>query len=134
VYERTNVRTLDQAALGEPVGLVVADLSFISLTTVAPAFVRCAESRAEFVLLVKPQFEAGSARVGRGGIVRDPAVHAAVLHEVTAGLAGAGLVVVDVVASHPRGADGNREFFVRANRRGPVIDAARLDVVAAEPR
>ena len=130
VYERTNVRTIDAGFLGEPVDVVVADLSFISLCTVAPALVACATDTAEFVLLVKPQFEAGPSRVGRGGIVRDPAVHAAVLHEVSAGLAAAGLFVTAVVASPITGADGNREFLVRADRVGPVLDAGALAAVA----
>jgi 23S rRNA (cytidine1920-2'-O)/16S rRNA (cytidine1409-2'-O)-methyltransferase len=132
VFERTNVRTLDAERLGATVDLVVADLSFISLRVVAPALVACATADADFVLLVKPQFEAGPARVGRGGIVRDPEVHAAVLAEVTAGLAEHGLVVTDVVASPLRGADGNREFFVRADRRGPPLDPARLAAIAVQ--
>lgn len=130
VYERTNVRTLDADRLGERVDLVVADLSFISLRTVAPALLACATDDAEFVLLVKPQFEAGPARVGRGGIVRDPAVHAAVLSEVAAGLADAGLFVTAVVGSPIRGADGNREFLVRADRVGPALAAPALEAVA----
>jgi 23S rRNA (cytidine1920-2'-O)/16S rRNA (cytidine1409-2'-O)-methyltransferase len=130
VRERTNVRALDAEQLGEPVDLVVADLSFISLRTVASALVACARPDAEFVLLVKPQFEAGPARVGRGGIVRDPAVHAAVLHEVVDGLAASGLFVTAVVASPITGADGNREFLVRADRCGPRLDPAALDSIA----
>ncbi|GMU77346.1 MAG: TlyA family rRNA (cytidine-2'-O)-methyltransferase [Acidimicrobiia bacterium] len=130
VRERTYVRTLDRASLGVPVGLVVADLSFISLVTVAPALVACAVDAADFVLLVKPQFEAGRDRVGRGGIVREPAVHAAVLGEVSDGLAAAGLLVTGIVASPIRGADGNREFLVRADRRGPVVDHTVLAAAA----
>ena len=126
LYERTNVRTLDADRLGEHVSIVVADLSFISLRTVAPALLACATGDAEFVLLVKPQFEAGPARVGRGGIVRDPATHAAVLEEVTAGLAAAGLFVTAVVPSPIHGADGNREFLARGDRSGPPLDAAAL--------
>ena len=130
VKERTNVRTLDAAQLGEAVDIVVADLSFISLCTVAPALVACSTESATFVLLVKPQFEAGPARVGRGGIVRDPEVHAAVLHEVTAGLESAGLFVTAVVPSPIHGADGNREFLVRADRVGPRVAGSMLDAVA----
>jgi 23S rRNA (cytidine1920-2'-O)/16S rRNA (cytidine1409-2'-O)-methyltransferase len=130
VYERTNVRDLGAGTLGGAVDLVVADLSFISLRTVAPALLACATTDAEFVLLVKPQFEAGPTRVGRGGIVRDPAVHAAVLREVTGGLADQGLTVTDVVASPLRGADGNREFLVRADRGGTRVADAALDAVA----
>ncbi|MFM8305392.1 MAG: TlyA family RNA methyltransferase [Actinomycetota bacterium] len=130
VYERTNVRTLDPARLGEAAEVVVADLSFISLCTVAPALVACATADAQFVLLVKPQFEAGPARVGRGGIVRDPEVHAAVLREVAAGLAAAGVFVTDIVESPIRGADGNREFLVRADRIGPAVATEMLDAAA----
>jgi 23S rRNA (cytidine1920-2'-O)/16S rRNA (cytidine1409-2'-O)-methyltransferase len=126
VRERTNVRHPDAEALGGPVDLVVADLSFISLRTVAPALVACATDDAVFVLLVKPQFEAGRSRVGRGGIVRDPSVHEAVLAEVTAGLALAGLHVTAVTGSPLRGADGNREFLVRADRVGPALSAVEL--------
>ena len=97
VMERTNVRELDAEAIGGAVDLVVADLSFISLLTVAPALAACAAPAAAFVLLVKPQFEAGKARVGKGGIVRDPEVHRAVLREVRDGLAAQGIAVVDVV-------------------------------------
>ncbi len=81
---------------------------------------------------MKPQFEAGPARVGRGGIVRDPEVHAAVLHEVVTGLAATGLFVTGVVGSSIRGAEGNREFLVRADRTGPVLAAAVLDAVARD--
>ena len=70
--------------------------------------------------------------MGRGGIVRDPDVHAAVLHEVAGALAAAGVFVTAVVASPIRGADGNREFLVRADRTGPVVDAAALDAVARD--
>ena len=80
--ERTNVRELAAGALDPPADLCVADLSFISLRTVAPNLLALTTPDAEFVLLVKPQFEAGRARVGQGGIVRDPDVHAAVLREV----------------------------------------------------
>lgn len=118
VLERTNVRVLEPVMIEGPVDLVVADLSFISLVTVAPALVRCATLDAAFVLLVKPQFEAGRARVGKGGVVRDPAVRGAVVREVTAGLAAAGLRVGEVVPSVLRGADGNVEFFVHARREG----------------
>ncbi|MET0894387.1 MAG: TlyA family RNA methyltransferase [Acidimicrobiia bacterium] len=111
VMERTNVRALEPDDLGGAVELVVADLSFISLLTVAPALARCAIERADFILLVKPQFEAGRARVGKGGIVRDPEVHRAVLREVRDGLAGHGLIVTGAIPSPRRGADGNVEFL-----------------------
>ncbi len=129
--ERTNVRDLAPDALDPRPDLCVADLSFISLRTVAPNLIALTTDDADFVLLVKPQYEAGRARVGRRGIVRDPAVHAAVLHEVVAGLDAAGLGVDAVTPSPLRGADGNVEFLVHA-RRGPasVADEGIADAVA----
>jgi len=129
VRERTNVRHLEPDTLGGPVDLTVADLSFISLVTVAPALARCTSPDGTFVLLVKPQFEAGRARVGKGGIVRDPAVHRAVLHEVRDGLRDAGLQVVDVMVSPLRGVDGNVEFLAHCDTRGPALDDTYLDAV-----
>ncbi len=129
VRERTNVRHLEPDDLGGPVDLTVADLSFISLLTVAPTLARCTRLDGDLVLLVKPQFEAGRARIGKGGVVRDPAVHRAVLHEVRDGLTAAGLHVVDVMASPLKGADGNVEFLVRCDARGPALDDVRLDAV-----
>jgi 23S rRNA (cytidine1920-2'-O)/16S rRNA (cytidine1409-2'-O)-methyltransferase len=129
VRERTNVRHLEPADLGGPVDVTVADLSFISLVTVAPALARCTKPDGDLVLLVKPQFEAGRTRVGKGGIVRDPEVHRAVLHEVRDGLRDAGLSVVDVIASPLKGADGNVEFLVHCNARGAALDDTRLDEV-----
>jgi len=132
VVERTNARNLEAEQIGGAVDLTVADLSFISLRTVAPALVRCTTAHADLVLLVKPQFEAGRARVGKGGIVRDPDVHRAVLREVTDGLAAAGVIVTDVMVSPLRGADGNVEFLARARRVGSVVTAAALDACVAE--
>ena len=74
--ERTNVRALTAEAIGGPVDLVVADLSFISLATVLPALVSCASADADIVPMVKPQFEVGKDRVGPGGVVSDPAIRA----------------------------------------------------------
>ncbi len=133
VMERTNVRGLEADDLGGPVDLTVADLSFISLLTVAPALARCTAPDGDLVLLVKPQFEAGRARIGKGGIVRDPAVHRAVLREVRDGLRDAGLFVVDLMASPLRGADGNVEFLVRCDTAGPALDDVRLDAEVPVP-
>ena len=133
VLERTNVRHLDVDGIGGlPCTLAVADLSFISLLTVAPALARLTTDDATLVLLAKPQFEAGRARVGRGGIVRDREVHRAVLREVVTGLASAGLAVVAVAPSALRGADGNVEFFVLARKHGTPVDAAALDAAVTE--
>ncbi len=134
VMERTNVRALDAEGIGGPVDLAVADLSFISLLTVAPALARCTTDDAELVVLVKPQFEAGRARIGKGGIVRDPDVHRAVLREVRDGLMSHGLVVTGVIASPRRGADGNVEFLFHLTKAGTPISDDELDAaVAAAP-
>jgi 23S rRNA (cytidine1920-2'-O)/16S rRNA (cytidine1409-2'-O)-methyltransferase len=139
VLERTNVRSLQPADIGGAVDLAVADLSFISLATVAPALARCTVPGGDLVVLVKPQFEAGRARVGKGGIVRDPDVHRAVLRETRDAFAGHGLVVVDAVRSPLRGADGNVEFLFHARHvadavpaRGAVDDLV-LDALVAAP-
>ena len=132
VLERVNVRALDPGAVGGPVDLLVADLSFISLVTVAPALAVLTTPDADLVLLVKPQFEAGRARIGKGGIVRDPAVHRAVLDEVVDGLARAGLGVRAVLASPIRGADGNVEFLVHVTHGVPTVDSSALDRIVEE--
>jgi len=126
VMERTNIRGLAAGALDPPPDLCVADLSFVSLCTVAPSLLALTTPDAEFVLLVKPQYEAGRARVGRRGIVRDPDVHEAVLREVVAGLDAAGLGVEAVVPSPLRGADGNIEFLAHARRDRARVEPAAL--------
>jgi 23S rRNA (cytidine1920-2'-O)/16S rRNA (cytidine1409-2'-O)-methyltransferase len=132
VMERTNVRELSAGAINPSADVCVADLSFISLRTVAPNLVALTTPTAEFVLLVKPQFEAGRARLGKGGIVRDPAVHEAVLQEVVAGLDGQGLGAAAVIASPLRGADGNVEFFVRARREPATVAPDAIARVVAD--
>ena len=134
VMERTNLRVLE-ALPGGPADRAVADLSFISLITVAPALARLTTADAQLVLLVKPQFEAGRARVGRGGVVRDCAVHRDVLGEVVAGLMPHGLVVIDVMRSPLKGAEGNVEFLAlvsKVGRASAAVSADRLDTVTAE--
>ncbi len=128
VMERTNVRTLEPEALPFAPDLVVADLSFISLRTVLPALVRAAAPHAEFVVLVKPQFEAGPGGVGSGGVVRDPEVWRRVLGEVAEAFGSVDVGVLGVVASPLRGPAGNVEFLLHG-RRG--VDDARVDLDAA---
>jgi 23S rRNA (cytidine1920-2'-O)/16S rRNA (cytidine1409-2'-O)-methyltransferase len=130
VLERTNARSLEPQQIGGAVDVAVADLSFISIVTVAPALVRCAKPDTDFVVLVKPQFEAGRARVGKGGIVRDPDVHCAVLRAVSVGLQSAGLFIVDIMVSPVRGADGNVEFLARCDQTGPSLAHDALDACA----
>ena len=125
VLDRVNVRTLDRVT---PVPeLVVADLSFISLTLVLPALVACAAPDADFVLLVKPQFEVGKGRVGAGGVVRDAADRAASVRRVT-GVAGQlGLGVLGVTASPLPGPAGNVEYFVWLRRGAAPLDEGQLE-------
>src|SRR5438105_8917373 len=135
VRERCNVRRLTPADVGGvPVELVVADLSFISLQLVAPALAGVARNGADAVLLIKPQFEAGRGQVRRGGLVTDPAVHRSVLEQVTAALAGAGLVPLAVMPSPLRGASGNIEFLGHFQVRGrdPSLGSEALAVAVEE--
>ncbi len=134
VLEATNVRGLDAGQLGGPVPVAVVDVSFISLLTVAPALVGVTTPDAALVLLAKPQFEAGRAAVGKGGVVRDPAVHAEVLQRLAVGLREAGLPVVDAIPSPLLGADGNREFLLQVRRGGSAWAAARVAALAGEAR
>jgi 23S rRNA (cytidine1920-2'-O)/16S rRNA (cytidine1409-2'-O)-methyltransferase len=113
VHERTNVRDVDPGALGAPFAVLVADLSFISLTTVAPALRSLLGPGGEAVLLVKPQFEAGRAIVSKGrGVVTDPDVWADVLERVGTRFAELGAAIMGVMRSPLRGADGNVEFLL----------------------
>lgn len=112
IHDRTNVRHLDAAAIGGPVDLVVADLSFISLSLVLPAFAACVRPGADLLPMVKPQFEVGKERVGAGGVVRDPALRAEVVGQVAADAAALGFVTRGVTASPLPGPSGNVEYFL----------------------
>ena len=117
VLERTNARHLSRAHVPEPVDLVVCDASFIGLRTILPAPLALAAPGARLVALVKPQFEAGRGRVGKGGIVRDPAVHDAVCSTIRDWLTTEGWPVTGLVESPIKGRDGNTEFLIAARRR-----------------
>jgi 23S rRNA (cytidine1920-2'-O)/16S rRNA (cytidine1409-2'-O)-methyltransferase len=119
VIERFNVRDVTPEAIGGPVDMVVADLSFISLTLVAHALLGVCREGADVVVLVKPQFEAGRRDVARGrGIIVDPDLQERAVHDVTAAFEAAGAVVRGVVDSPIRGAEGNKEFLVSAVAHG----------------
>jgi 23S rRNA (cytidine1920-2'-O)/16S rRNA (cytidine1409-2'-O)-methyltransferase len=134
VFERTNVRTLTPEAIGGPVELTVADLSFISLRLVLPALAACTEPEGDLALMVKPQFEVGKERVGAGGVVRDWRWRAEAVADVAAVAAGLGLGVAGVTASPLPGPSGNVEFFVWFRRDAPPADRSAIDkVVAAGP-
>lgn len=123
VIERTNVRTVAPDDLDGPFDLVVADLSFISLRSVLSNLAQAAGPDAIYLLLVKPQFEAGRDEVGEGGVVSDPAVWKKVLHLVSERCAELGLEVVGVAPSRVLGAEGNQEFFLHVEKGGAGIEA-----------
>ncbi len=126
VLDRVNVRALEPAQVAPPPQVVVADLSFISLTRVLPALVACAAPGADFALMVKPQFEVGKARVGAGGVVRDPGARADAVRTVCAAAAGLGLGVRGVTASPLPGPSGNVEYFVWLRAGAPPLDEDAL--------
>jgi 23S rRNA (cytidine1920-2'-O)/16S rRNA (cytidine1409-2'-O)-methyltransferase len=130
VLDRVNVRTL------EPVtpmpDLVVADLSFISLTLVLPALAGAATADADFVLLVKPQFEVGKGRVGAGGVVREPADRSAAVRRVADAAAELGLGAQGVTASPLPGPAGNVEYFLWLRRGAPPLTDEQLNRAVEE--
>jgi 23S rRNA (cytidine1920-2'-O)/16S rRNA (cytidine1409-2'-O)-methyltransferase len=133
VMDRTNVRALDPAAVGE-VDLVVADLSFISLGLVLPALLACAGERADLLPMVKPQFEVGKERLGSGGVVRDPELRADAVRTVLGHAAKLGLRAHGVVASPLPGPSGNVEFFAWLRRGEPLPDGEAAAMVATAVR
>ena len=126
VVERTNIRHADPIALGSPFDVVVADVSFISIALIAAALGALGGDDSDWVLLVKPQFEVGKDLVGKGGVVRDPAVHQEAIELATTALGETGMGVKDVTASPITGAEGNREFLLHATRGPSRIDASTV--------
>jgi len=120
IFDRTNVRTLTPEAIGGSAGLIVADLSFISLSLVLPALVGCAAAGADLVPMVKPQFEVGKERLGAGGVVRDPQLRASAVADVASAAGRLGWGVSAVVASPLPGPSGNVEFFAHLRADAPV--------------
>ncbi|WP_184943237.1 TlyA family RNA methyltransferase [Kitasatospora kifunensis] len=133
VMDRTNVRELTLELIGgEPVDLVVGDLSFISLGLVLPALARCAAPDADLVLMVKPQFEIGKERLGSGGVVRSPQLRAEMVRQVAAQAWELGLGVRAVTASPLPGPSGNVEYFLWLRRDAAQLDPADADRAVAE--
>lgn len=126
VLDRVNVRALEPAQVAPPPEVVVADLSFISLTLVLPALAAAAAPDADLVLMVKPQFEVGKGRVGNGGVVRDPEDRASAVRAVCAAAAGLGLGVCGITASPLPGPAGNVEYFVWLRRGCPPLAESDL--------
>ena len=115
VFERTNIRTAEPTALGAPFDLIVADVSFIGLASLAPVFARLAQPGSVFIGLVKPQFESRHDETDEHGVVRDESVRARTVQEVVAALEQAGFSVTDAIESSLHGKrSGNIEYLVRA--------------------
>jgi 23S rRNA (cytidine1920-2'-O)/16S rRNA (cytidine1409-2'-O)-methyltransferase len=132
VLDRTNARSLSPADVDEPVDVVVADLSFISLTLVLPALRSVATDTADFLLLVKPQFEAGREHVERGGVVRDVDARASAVRRVAAAARTDGLGVRGVVASELPGPAGNVEYFLWLHADAPALADDLLERAIAD--
>ncbi|CAB4707481.1 MAG: TlyA family rRNA (cytidine-2'-O)-methyltransferase [Actinobacteria bacterium] len=127
ILDRTNVRHLTIEQVGERVDLVVADLSFISLTLVLPALVSVSQSSADFLVMVKPQFEVGREKLGAGGVVRDSALRKSAVLEVADCAYDMGLGCEGVVASSLPGPSGNVEYFLWLKRGATELSEADLD-------
>ncbi|HTH17876.1 MAG TPA: TlyA family RNA methyltransferase [Magnetospirillum sp.] len=113
VLERTNARYLTPELIPEPVDMVVCDASFIGLETVLPTAMSFAKPGAHLVALIKPQFEVGKGRVGKGGVVREPELHAEVCDRIQGWLAALpGWEVVGLCESPIKGPEGNKEFLI----------------------
>jgi 23S rRNA (cytidine1920-2'-O)/16S rRNA (cytidine1409-2'-O)-methyltransferase len=140
VIERTNVRDLTAEAIGGTVDVIVADLSFISLSTVLPALTSCAAPHADIVPMVKPQFEVGRSQVGPGGVVTDPELRAEAVLAVSRRAGELGWQTVGAVASPLPGPSGNVEYFLWLRAQtdralgGADLDAAVRRAVAEGPQ
>lgn len=140
VLEGVSVRGLDPTGVGGPVDLLVADLSFISLTTVLPSLAGLVAADGDLLLMVKPQFEVGRARLGRGGVVRDPVLRAIAVDQVVTTATDLGLWPVAGTVSPLPGPAGNVEFFVWLRSGSPPAgtswdeaDSARLSSADLPP-
>ena len=135
VVDRVNARALGREHVPEPCGIATADVSFISVARILPALLGVLAEGADAIVLVKPQFEVGRGQVGRGGIVKDPGLHAGSVRAVAEAAAAAGYAVVGACASPIAGTEGNREFFLHLRAAeggltGAALDAAVLQAVA----
>jgi len=112
VIERTNIRHMPPQTITHPIDLVTVDVSFISLKIVIPAVINLMQKDADIIALIKPQFEVGKGKVGKGGVVRDPDLHKEVVRELKFFFIENGLVCKSVIPSPVLGPKGNREFII----------------------
>jgi 23S rRNA (cytidine1920-2'-O)/16S rRNA (cytidine1409-2'-O)-methyltransferase len=117
--ERTNIRHLSFEMIPEIVDIATIDVSFISLKIVVPAVMGFLKAEAFILALIKPQFEVGKDLVGKGGVVRDPALHDRVIEDLSSFFAGSGLGCEKVIPSPILGPKGNREFFILLHHKDP---------------
>jgi len=130
----SQVDALTGDQISEDIDLVVADLSFISLSLVLPALAAVSRPDADFVLMVKPQFEVGREKLGAGGVVRDPALRRAAVLDVAESAYDVGLGTLGIAASPLPGPAGNVEYFLWLRRGAPEINEQALDeAIAAGP-
>ena len=119
VHEQTNARTLDNSIIPQPVDFIVCDASFIGLAKVLEAPLKLAKPGAKLVALIKPQFEARRTEIGKGGVVRDAAVHARVVAEAKTWVEAEGWTVIGITPSPITGPEGNVEFLLGAQKTNP---------------
>lgn len=112
ILERTNIRHIPLVAITEPVDLITIDVSFISLKKVVPSLLQFIKKNTMILALIKPQFEVGKGKVGKGGVVRDPAQHAEVISDLCAFFSEVGLLCEKIMPSPILGPKGNKEFFI----------------------
>ena len=134
VHDRTNIRDLSLDVVGEPVDVVVGDLSFISLELVLDALIRVTSPDGDLALMVKPQFEVGKDRVGKGGVVRDSALRAEAVNAVAAAAARRGWGARAVTTSPLPGPSGNVEFFLWLRRGEATVTEAEIEEAVREQR
>ena len=128
ILDRVNVRNLTPAQVGEEIDLVVADLSFISLKLVLPALISVAKEGADFLVMVKPQFEVGKEKLGAGGVVRDVHLRKEAVVEVANAAFALTLGTLGVVASPLPGPSGNVEYFLWLRKGAPALLEVDLDL------
>ncbi|MBW1840825.1 MAG: TlyA family RNA methyltransferase [Deltaproteobacteria bacterium] len=112
VMERTNIRHMRRESIPRPMDLVTIDVSFISLKIVVPAVLKFAKKDSRILALIKPQFEVGKGKVGKGGVVRDPLLHETVIRDLSEYFNKTGLLCDRIITSPLMGPKGNREFFI----------------------
>ena len=132
ILDRVNVRNLTPTQVGEEIDLVVADLSFISLKLVLPALISVAKEEADFLIMVKPQFEVGKEQLGAGGVVRDAHLRKEAVSQVADAAFAQNLGCCGVVASSLPGPAGNVEYFLWLRKGAPALLEVDLDLAISK--